>query len=46
MAVQCAERWLHYSADWFILEPVDRDYRPVPAGTRSDTVLVTVGVFH
>lgn len=41
MAVQCREGWLHYNADWYILEPVDTSYRPVPAGTRSDTVLVT-----
>ena len=41
MAVQCREGWLHYCADWFVLEPVDAGYQPVPAGTRSDTVLVT-----
>ena len=41
MAVQCREGWLHYNADWYILEPVDTSYRPVPAGNRSDTVLVT-----
>ena len=41
MAVQCREGWLHYNADWYVLEPVDTGYRPVPAGTRSDTVLVT-----
>lgn len=40
-AVQCREGWLHYSADWFVLEPVDRDYRAVPAGTVSHTVLIT-----
>lgn len=41
MAVQCREGWLHYNADWYVLEPVDTSYRPVPAGARSDTVLVT-----
>ncbi len=41
MAVRCRAGWLHYSADWYILEPVDADGRPVPAGTRSSTVLVT-----
>jgi phenylacetate-CoA ligase len=41
MAVQCREGWLHYNADWHVLEPVDTGYRPVPAGTLSDTVLVT-----
>lgn len=40
-AVQCREGWLHYSADWFVLEPVDKDYRAVPAGTFSHTVLIT-----
>ena len=41
VAVQCRAGWLHYSADWYVLEPVDTRYRPVPAGTRSDTVLIT-----
>lgn len=41
MAVQCKQGWLHYSSDWFILEPVDKDYRPVAPGIRSDTVLIT-----
>jgi phenylacetate-coenzyme A ligase PaaK-like adenylate-forming protein len=27
--------------DWYLLEPVDEDYRPVPAGVTSHTVLVT-----
>ncbi|KIS28432.1 coenzyme F390 synthetase [Arthrobacter sp. SPG23] len=31
----------HVNTDWYILEPVDTNYRPVPAGTTSDTVLVT-----
>ncbi len=37
----CAEGAVHVNADWVILEPVDREYRPTPAGTLSDTVLVT-----
>jgi phenylacetate-coenzyme A ligase PaaK-like adenylate-forming protein len=41
VAVQCRAGWLHYSADWYVLEPVDTRYRTVPAGTRSDTVLIT-----
>ncbi len=40
-AVQCRHGWLHYSADWYVLEPVDQDYRPVPAGVVSHTLLVT-----
>jgi phenylacetate-CoA ligase len=41
MGVQCRQGWLHYNADWYILEAVDAGYRPVPPGTRSQTVLVT-----
>ncbi len=37
----CREGWLHVNADWVILEPVDRDYRPTPAGELSHTVLLT-----
>jgi phenylacetate-coenzyme A ligase PaaK-like adenylate-forming protein len=38
---QCREGWLHVNADWVLLEPVDRDYRPVPPGQRSHTALLT-----
>jgi phenylacetate-coenzyme A ligase PaaK-like adenylate-forming protein len=41
MAVSCRHGALHVNSDWVVLEPVDRDYRPVPPGTRSDTVLLT-----
>ncbi len=41
MAVQCKEGWLHYSSDWFVLEPVDQEFKPVPNGETSHTVLVT-----
>ena len=37
----CEQDWLHVNADWVILEPVDGEYRPVPAGTQSHTVLVS-----
>ena len=37
----CSAGWLHVNADWVVLEPVDRDYRPVPAGEPSHTVLLT-----
>lgn len=37
----CTEGWLHVVGDWIILEPVDADFRPVPPGEESDTVLVT-----
>ena len=31
----------HVNADWAILEVVDDDYRPVPAGTPGPKVLIT-----
>lgn len=37
----CREGWQHINADWYLVEPVDSEYRPVPPGTISDTVLVT-----
>lgn len=40
-AFSCTEGWLHVNADWVVLEPVDADYRPVPPGERSHTVLVS-----
>jgi len=41
IAQACAAGWLHVNADWVILEPVDRHYRPTPPGTLSHTVLLT-----
>jgi phenylacetate-coenzyme A ligase PaaK-like adenylate-forming protein len=41
LAFECGDGRLHVNADWAILEPVDRQYRPVPAGTASATVLLT-----
>ncbi|GGN87266.1 hypothetical protein GCM10010112_69720 [Actinoplanes lobatus] len=41
LAHGCDQDWLHVSADWAILEPVDEEYRPVPAGEPSHTVLLT-----
>jgi phenylacetate-coenzyme A ligase PaaK-like adenylate-forming protein len=41
MALGCRAGWLHVNADWFLLEPVDADHRPVPPGVLSHTVLVT-----
>ena len=38
---ECGQRWLHVSADWYVLEPVDEDYNPTPPGVPSHTVLVT-----
>lgn len=40
-AYGCAQGWLHLLEDWVIVEPVDADYRPVPPGAVSHTVLIT-----
>ena len=37
----CRHGALHLNADWVVLEPVDRDYRPTPPGELSHTVLLT-----
>src|SRR5688572_20945102 len=37
----CRQGRLHVNSDWFIVEPVDTSGGPVPAGRRSDAVLVT-----
>jgi phenylacetate-CoA ligase len=37
----CGHGALHLNADWVVLEPVDAQYRPVPPGTPSHTVLLT-----
>lgn len=41
MAHSCAHGWLHLSSDWYLLEPVQRDGSPTPAGVASHSVLVT-----
>jgi phenylacetate-CoA ligase len=41
IAFGCAHGAMHLNADWVVLEPVDRDFRPVPPGERSYTVLLT-----
>lgn len=37
----CEHGWYHINADWALLEPVDADYRPVPPGELSHTVLIS-----
>jgi phenylacetate-coenzyme A ligase PaaK-like adenylate-forming protein len=37
----CEQKWLHVNADWVVLEPVDADYRPVPPGVQSYTILIS-----
>jgi phenylacetate-CoA ligase len=41
IAYSCEHDWLHVSPDWLVVEPVDANYRPVPRGAQSHTVLVT-----
>jgi phenylacetate-CoA ligase len=41
LAHGCEYDWLHVNADWAILEPVDEQFRPVPPGEQSHTVLLT-----
>ncbi|WP_186372239.1 phenylacetate--CoA ligase family protein [Arthrobacter sp. KBS0702] len=41
IALDCPRGWLHVNSDWVILEPVEADYRPTPAGQPSHTVLLT-----
>ena len=41
LTYECSAQRLHVNSDWYILEPVDEDNRPVPAGQLSDGVLVT-----
>ena len=41
IACECAEGRLHINEDWVVVEPVDRENRPVGCGVRSDKVLIT-----
>ena len=41
LAIECTHGFLHVNSDWYILEPVDSDRRPLPPGVQSDSVLVT-----
>ena len=41
MAVDCRHGQLHINSDWMILEPVDAEWKPVPPGQPSHTVLLT-----
>lgn len=41
LSYNCDHGWLHVNADWVVLEPVDADYRPVPPGTQSHTVIMS-----
>lgn len=41
VAIACRHGWHHVNADWVLLEPVEAQYRPVPAGEPSHSVLLT-----
>lgn len=41
LAYECHHGQLHLHADWMILEPVDKQFRPVAPGETSHTVLLT-----
>lgn len=41
LSYSCSHGWLHVNSDWAIIEPVDADYRPVPPGQQSHTVLLS-----
>lgn len=41
IACECREGHLHINEGWVILEPVDREGRPVAPGVRSDRVFIT-----
>jgi phenylacetate-coenzyme A ligase PaaK-like adenylate-forming protein len=41
IAIGCDRGWLHVNDDWVVVEPVDQNLDPVPAGTPSETVLLT-----
>ncbi|GAB3431749.1 phenylacetate--CoA ligase family protein [Flindersiella endophytica] len=41
LGIGCSEGWYHVSTDWVVLEPVDADFQPVPAGELSHTVLLS-----
>ncbi len=41
IACECTERHFHINDDWLIVEPVDKDNKPVPDGVQSDKILLT-----
>lgn len=41
LAIGCDEGSFHVNTDWYLFEPVDENYQPVPPGVTSHTVLVT-----
>jgi phenylacetate-CoA ligase len=41
LTFECKRHRLHVNSDWYLLEPVDEEDRPVPTGQLSSAVLVT-----
>ena len=41
IACECSKGHLHINEDWVIVEPVDKNNKPVGYGVRSDKVLIT-----
>jgi phenylacetate-coenzyme A ligase PaaK-like adenylate-forming protein len=41
LALPCRHGRMHVNADWFILEPIDASYQPVPPGQTSHSMLLT-----
>ncbi|HEU5440206.1 MAG TPA: nitroreductase family deazaflavin-dependent oxidoreductase [Ktedonobacterales bacterium] len=41
LAFACRQGRLHVNSDWYLVEPVDAAYQPVPVGQPSHTVVVT-----
>lgn len=41
LSLECSAGFLHENTDWYLLEPVNEQYRPVPPNQPSHTVLVT-----
>lgn len=41
IAMLCSHNRMHINADWMILEPVDKNFNPVPNGQLSEGVLLT-----
>lgn len=41
IACECTEQHFHINDDWLIVEPVDKDNKPVPDGIQADKILLT-----
>lgn len=41
LSYRCRYGWLHVDSDWVVVEPVDKDYKPVSPGKQSYTVLIS-----